>query len=244
MKKFVLILLCVLMIGVGVSCDTTEENIPNNIDEKSTGDVDQPTNKESVVFGDYDDILQRYQELIELSGNNKTNITKEEDGLKENDLAIENALYTVVVNASGGSMGYSCFDVNNDGINELLLIDEYYNIYAAFSKTNGTPKLLDTFFINNHFVSLDQNGTFYKTGYGKDESSYTRIMAVANDGNFEIILEYGCDGETGEYYAIENSVKRTVELQDILIFQERYGAFLQDPTKVNKESGMAFVPIV
>ena len=95
-------------------------------------------------------------------------------------------------------------------------------------------------------MSLDQNGIFYQTEYGKGENSYTKIMRIAVSGDFEVLLEYGCfdDGMDYKYYVIENNVKRMVDLQEITILQEKYNSFLQNPSEATKSSGLRFIPVM
>ena len=142
-------------------------------------------------------------------------------------------------------MGYAISDVNHDGCAELFLMDEQDHIYAVFSQRNEKPILLGSFGVNNHDVALDQNGTFYQTGYGKGENAYTKIMQIAPSGDFEVLLEYGCsdDGTNDQYYVIENHVKKMIDLQEMTVLQEKYHSFLQNPSETTKSSGLRFISV-
>ena len=219
--------------------DTTQINVT----EHSVSSEEDTS--ESRYFLNYDNILNRYRELLS-NKHNEINIESNKLYSDENDCVIENALKSTVINSDGSEMGYAIYDVNDDGRNELFLIDEHYHIYAVFSQIKAPPILLDTFSINNNYVSLDQNGTFYKSGYGKGDNSYTKIMKLADNGNFKTIIEYGCidDGESCKYYVIENNVESIVGLQDISILRERYNPFLQDTSNTTKNSGILFIQAI
>ena len=197
------------------------------------------------IFQNYDDILKRYHDLLS-NKYYKKNVQTDQLYSDQNDCTIEEALQSTVINSDTGIMGYAIYDVNHDGCVELFLMDEHYHIYAVFSQRNENPILLDRFGVNNHYVSLDQNGIFYQTGYGKGENSYTKIMRIAVSGDFEVLLEYGCsdDGMDYKYYVIENNVKRMIDLQEITILQEQYNSFLQNPSEATKFSGLQFIPIM
>ena len=218
MKKLLSVLLIGATICAGTSCDTELSNTPE-ISEPPTSGV-----SEKSISHNYDHLYS-----------------------DPNDCAIEEALQTTVINSGTSMMGYAIYDINGDGQTELFLMDEHYHIYAVFSQRNDNPVLLDFFMVNNHYVSLDQNGIFYQTGYGKGEYSfYTKIMRIANSGDFEVLLEYGCsdDGTDYQYYVIENQVKRKTDLQEITILQEQYNSFLQNPSETTKSSGLRFIPVM
>ena len=246
MKKSILILLCCTMFICTVSCNKSDDINQTEITTIQITLSNQTVYSNSNVpkdlfFLNYDDILNRYRDLL----SNTYNETNDQIS-DENDRTIDDALQSVVINSNTARMGYSLYDINEDGKTELFLLDEQYHIYAAFSQMNETPILLDVFAINNNYVSLDKNGLFYKTGYGKGENSYTKIMQISDNGKFEILLEYGCydDGINHEYYVIENNVKSIIALQDIIVLQERYGTFLQNPSITTQNSGILFVPII
>jgi len=246
MKKAFLTLLLCAMITTMTSC-----NKINNINQTETNNNHMTLRHQSVYsdnnifkkafFLSYNDILNRYRDLLL----NNCNAANAQFSL-ENDCIIEDALQSVIINSHTNCMGYAVHDLNNDGETELLLLDEKYNIYAAFSQINETPILLDVFTLNNNFVSLDKDGIFYKTGYGKGENSYTKIMQISDNGGFEILLEYGCydDGIDHEYYVVEQNAKRVTSLQEILVLQEHYSVFLKNPSNITQNSGILFIPII
>lgn len=259
-KKTVLsALLCCALLSTATSCNhnnaihsgnTTDQQLSSEatfeIDKAQTANnnsISEDGSSNKVIFQSYEDILTRYRTLLSNEGNleDQQNAVKD---LDTNDDTIETALQSVVINSRGNQnqMGYSMYDMNGDGQSEFILMDDQHRIYAVFTQINGTPTLLDIFSLNNHYVALDQNGILYKTGYGKGENSYTKVMQITNEGKLESLLEYGYDDTNSEYFIIENNVKRVAEWQDITMLQDRYDTFLQNPSDTTKKSGILFIP--
>ena len=238
MKKLLSVVLMFATIGAAASCKNQRSNAP---------EVSEPLTSiasEKSIFRNYDDILKRYQVLLVSKGKEK-NVQTDPLYADPNDCTIEGALQSTVINSDIDMMGYAISDVNHDGCAELFLMDEQDHIYAVFSQRNEKPILLGSFGVNNHDVALDQNGTFYQTGYGKGENAYTKIMQIAPSGDFEVLLEYGCsdDGTDDQYYVIENHVKKMIDLQEMTVLQEKYHSFLQNPSETTKSSGLRFISV-
>jgi hypothetical protein len=250
MKKTIILILCLWMIGGMIACNKNGSENSNCISSIQMTYSERNVSQEeetfrSQVFLDYDDILDRYRSLLSYRDTKIVFDSTASDFVK-NDSIIEAALQSIIVESNTDQMGYAIFDINKDMQPELFLMDECYHIYAVFSQTNGTPMLLDSFSLNNHYVSVSQDGTFYKTGYGKGENSYTQIMQISNSGKLTILLEYGCfDNDTNyEYYIIRNNIKSIVTLQDITALEELYHDFLKNPTEVTKNSGIIFISAI
>ncbi len=254
-KKTVLsVLLCCAVLSTATSCNRSNDiHSDNSTDSQLSAETTfeighTPLSSENdiskkVKFHSYDDILMRYRTLLSNEGNHEDQQNAIEN-LDTNDYTIETALQSLVINsyANPNQMGYAICDINGNSQEEFILMDDQYHIYAVFTQVNGTPILLDWFSLNNHYVALDQNGIFYKTGYGKGENSYTKIMQISNGGELETLIEYGYDDAAGEYFIIENNVKRVAKLQEITVLKDRYDTFLQDPSGTTKRSGILFIP--
>ena len=252
-KKTVLsALLCCALLSTATSCNRSDgirsDNATDDQFLEEAASLNERTEEdasEKVMFHDYDDILERYRILLSNECNDGDSRTADEC-LDPNDHAIETTLRSLVINsyADPNRMGYAIHDINGDTQTELILMDDQYHIYAVFTQINEIPVLLDWFGLNNHYASLDQNGIICKTGYGKGENSYTKIMQITHRGELEILLEYGYDDAASEYYIMENHGKRVAERQDITALADLYAAFLQDPSATTKKSGILFVPAI
>lgn len=250
MKKAILILLCCAMFSSVISCQKTNTEEIHHQDtsqnaQASIGDVSKinnlrPTNEYKTIIDMYKEIVDIHKIYPPTEAYEKYNDNFLQKWYREIFSA------TLIGNVSNNSYGYAFSDLNRDDKSELILLLEDYTIIAIFSMVDGTPMLLDTFSANNHYVALDQDGILYQTGYGKGENSYTKIMQLSDNGNFETLLEFGCcdNGVDFEYYVIENSVKRIVDLQSITRFQQQYDTFLQNPSNTNKNSGILYIPVM
>ena len=265
MKKAILVLLCFLMLTATVSCnkndninlettdsvtDTANTNL--TIPETSKDEISKSITRDissvdsSISTNEYETIIDIYKEIVDIHKryNPTESYEKYSDKISQKWYGeIFNA--TLIGTVSNNSYGYAYSDLNGDNNPELILMLEDYTIIAIFSIVDGTPMLLDTFSANNHYVALDQEGRLYQTGYGKGENSYTKIMKLSDSGNFEVLLEYGCcdNGVDFEYYVIDNGVKRIVDLQTMIGFQQQYDIFLQNPSNTNKNSGILYIPV-
>ena len=54
--------------------------------------------------------------------------------------------------------GYALYDINQNGSDELILLNDHYDIIAIFSNINGTPRLIVD---NEPFCRIDTNGKIY-----------------------------------------------------------------------------------
>lgn len=62
----------------------------------------------------------------------------------------------LVQNSSTAQFGYAQKDLNNDGTNELVLMDQKYNVFAIFTLVDNKPVLLETFTdLKTAFISAD-----------------------------------------------------------------------------------------
>ena len=249
MKKTILILLCLAIFLVAVSCqrsiteETQQQDVPQNIQfNDDTSNIDG-----SMSINEYETIIDMYKEIVNIHKLYNPNESYERYSDKFSKKWYgEIFSATLIGNVSSNSYGYAYSDLNGDSKSELILLLEDYTIIAIFSMVDGTPILLDTFSANNHYVAVDQDGILYQTGYGKGENSYTKIMQLSDSGNFETLLEFGCcdNGVDFEYYVIENGVKRIVDLQSITRFQQQYDTLLQNPSNTNKNSGILYIPVM
>ena len=90
-------------------------------------------------------------------------------------------------------LGYAFYDINNDGITELLIItDESYDysdfIYAIYTLRNGSPYLVGAYWSRNR-CGLGKNGTVYCQG--------------SNGASDSFIAAYRLDSESGELQMIK-----------------------------------------
>lgn len=233
MKKVGLAAVMLLLSALLSGCSKAPKEPPDSINNACT---EAPI--ENGADG-YDSVLERYRLLLSLGG----------DGFPARVTEFDGALESTVINAGDPErLGYAIYDINGDGSPELFLLDENYCVYAIFSRVGGKSVLLDSFGKNNHYVAVGRSGTIYKTGYGKGETRYTRLLQVTDCGELKCLLTYGYVEETGaddstggRYYVTEDDVTRTVEETEIRALDAKYDRFLEEPCEITKTSGLQFV---
>jgi len=87
--------------------------------------------------------------------------------------------------------GYALADINKNGSEELILLNDLYDIIAIFGIEENRPKLLIDNYERNCFCRIDAQGRIYTE---KNDSSvlYTQIYLLNNNDALELIEEYQC----------------------------------------------------
>ena len=87
--------------------------------------------------------------------------------------------------------GYAFTDINKNGSEELILLNDLYDIIAIFGIEENRPKLLIDNYERNCFCRIDAQGRIYTE---KNDSSvlYTQIYLLNNNDALELIEEYQC----------------------------------------------------
>lgn len=93
------------------------------------------------------------------------------------------------------SCGYVIKDLNNDGVDELILINnDYYSVIAIFSMVNGKPVLLGNYAPRNT-CWIDEKGRLHVRGSGGAFCSLFSTYSIAAGGESLVLLEeFGVDG--------------------------------------------------
>lgn len=86
-------------------------------------------------------------------------------------------------------MGYDEIDLNGDGQDELVLLNEDYRIKAIFTQKDGVPVLLDSFVHSYQTGWLDADGLIHVDCEGYDELMYS-------------VYEFTTTGEYKHHYSV------------------------------------------
>ena len=148
MKKILAILLCLLIILSIVSCEKEISTQQNSDDKKDTSTTEEisadkteeenssNTAEEDEIFSDYQDILNTIS-LLHSQGD-AFDVSKYSD-LDEREREIYDSLSHFVC---GGS-GYCIKDINNDGVVELIMLTEAWQLKGIFTLSDGLPILVE-----------------------------------------------------------------------------------------------------
>ena len=145
--------------------------------------------------------------------------------------------------------GYCIRDINGDGIDELILLDEKYYIYVIFTIVDGQTKVVDTFKGDtNHIGAIGADGTIYKDGYGKGENGYSHVQKLSENGEL-VGLRFWCKDDyvftdevgKAEYFKEINGERTTLNKEEFNALYEEYRSVFSNPTEITKQSGIKFV---
>ena len=152
------------------------------------------------------------------------------------------------------SCGYAIKDLNGDGVDELVLLDDSYEIVAIFSMSEGKPILLCGY-VSNGIVWIDGDGLIYELVVeGNIDAPVYKIRSIAEGGGeLKLEQEFGFDrynwysGEpVAEYYALENGKKISIDESTYNALAAQYGKYLgrySGKKVTEKYSGLMFTPL-
>ena len=131
-------------------------------------------------------------------------------------------------NISSESFGYSLYDINNDGVTELLLLREDYFILAVFTISFDKPQLLDAYWYNHRAMILESGNIFVFNDSGADSFEY-EIQSLEEDNTIMVHKTFGCD--SGNYYVICDGKQVSVSQQEFSNELSKYPKILSDEKK-------------
>ncbi len=119
------------------------------------------------------------------------------------------------------SCGYAIKDVNLDGLDELILLNEDYTIVAILSMVNGTPTLLGSYQPRTTCY-IDAQGLLHELGSnGADSHSHAVYRIVPGSAQTELLVEFGTLGHVWEndvsvqqYYKLEGDLATHITEQE------------------------------
>lgn len=256
MKRIVsLLLVFVMLLGVLCSCNDTDKdvnipsddaNTPSN-EEKPSDEANKPTDNNTPNRSpEYADLMFCYEDLLKkkMNGENLDDLTAADYSVSEK---VFEAVCEAVSLEVPAAMGYAIKDLNNDSINELILLDYEYYVYAIFTMKDGAPLPIDTFAKINNIGAIDENGTIYKSGYSKGDTFYCSVMTLKDDGTLDG-LAYGKidyaevfdNPPEVTYYKNLSGVRFDITKEEFDVLDEEYEHIFMDMTTVTKNAGFMF----
>ena len=239
MKKFIALLLCLILTVSLISCNTgnDEPKIPS--DDRS----DDASNEEK-----YKPVLDIYKDIVmnlDKQGNSKDSPYAE--GTKEYEWRGAIIVAVTTLRLSTNVLGYAFCDLNKNGNDEMILLLDDYTVLAIFSFADGEPVLLDHYW-NRKKCAIEQDGTIQVRGSSGAYNSSRSIYEIAKDDTELVRLEeYGMDGCNPEtlhpyYYKISNGNKTPITvLEYAAAFSLYHYTSLTEHTKEN--ASFEFVPL-
>jgi len=157
-------------------------------------------------------------------------------------------IYRVTVNTKGAisTLGYSVKDLNSDGIEELIILDSEYTVYAIYTTVNGKIKQVGSYGKNNNIASIDAAGNIYYSGYGKT-SATEWIGRLGKNGEIEMFYrateiedESGSEDEVRYEILMNGEMKelRQYEAPEYKEYKKPYQSIFLDLRENTKKAGL------
>ena len=203
-KALVFILILTMTIFSFVACDSNDKS-----DETPT-DPNASTFKESEKF--YSPVIELYKEMVKEvpeHSNEKTLDGTYAEKFRYDEYEWSETLFDSVfllcprelngidTNEIYG-FGYDIKDLNQDGADELILVNKNEEIIAIFTQHNGKPVLVESFY-HRYRCRIDSNGLIYTRGSSGASYTVNKVCSIsAETKEFITLEEYGTDGYNNE----------------------------------------------
>lgn len=268
MKKYIALLLCLIMILSLFSCDKKNEKENNDPYTQNENEITQNTSKSS-DNADYQPLLRVYRRIVNsypIVNQNPRALAYELGIQDENEEEAFLRLYSSVHLFYPGrgqedslsphyklQCGYTQKDLDGDGVDELVLMNSEYYVMAIFSYADGKPVLLGNYWERNS-CWIDGDGRIHNNGSGGADYSTNAIYKIADGGeSLELVAEFGTNGHEwiGEvaytkYYKVVDGEKVSITEGECAALAEQYGEYLGSVAgaEATKEhSGLTFTSL-
>lgn len=228
MKKIVALLLCLASLFVISSC-AKKESENNENDERKQTQVDSA----------YEAIITKYKDLLNAKMNSEE-LQQPSDPENEIEIAVYD---TVNMCTEPEQMGYATKDINGDGIDELVLMRKDNGVYALFTIDNDAPVLLLCRENKATYIAIIGGTVYYE--FKKQENLEHAIIKKIVDGKLEgIEFGYEKDGETYNYFRIENGTRTETSAIENRGLMEEMNSVMINPMWRTKSFGFRFVSAI
>ena len=247
MKKIVALLLCFIALLSLAAC---KESIPE----------DEPE--------DYTEVIELYKKVVGACAWYQGS----DEGMSAQDFGITNSgqkelfeelLYVAYLNYPGRgredqaalahklTCGYAIHDLNGDGIDDLVLMQDDYTVVAVLSMSNGKPVMLDGFRPRRQGW-IDGDGRIHLCGSNSSDQHVDAVYQIAQGGKeLELIVEYGTLGHqmvegqsVQQYYKLEGELAMFISEQEYEGLAAQWKYLGNSGSAVTKEhSGLQFTPL-
>ncbi len=150
------------------------------------------------------------------------------------------------------SCGYAIRDINRDGIDELVLLNEDYTIVAIFSMVNGTPTLLRNYKPRT-ICWIDAQGLLHESGSNGADSHSHAVYRIAQGGaKAEPVVEFGTSGHVWvddvavqQYYKLQGDLATEITEQEYKELNQAWKCCdaYTGAQENEKCAGLVFIPL-
>ena len=202
MKKFVSVLLCIVLLFGVVGC-TEKPKEKWSEDSEETISVKREDHK---IKAAYDDVIARYIQLLSDKREGKELSAPGTIGMDAREVAIAEALYGIVESCRSAEaaegFGYGYKDVDGNGIPELLLLGKYTSLHAIFTLSKGKPILLLAAYKDGEDLKFASDNRFYFVCENRVDDVLESIIYFCRVDGTELAYELVC-GKTYDWETME-----------------------------------------
>lgn len=140
------------------------------------------------------------------------------------------------------NLGYTEFDLNKDGTNELIILNDDYNIKAIFTIKDGSPILVDAY--NNEICWLDEDGLIHVDRVDNDELEFS-ICELTKDGDYRIVYSILVTAN-GRQYLYKDFKAEPISFEECTKIYSEYRPYTDEiqPTEYTRNAfELTFTPI-
>lgn len=233
MKKLVAFLLCFSMLFAFCSCECEIS------DFLELFEIQQTHQTESIPVN-YDEMISVYRDIIRVCQRYEGGKDTEYDYAREfgildrcgKELYDKLFISAYLLYAGRGqkdwssphykrSCGYAIKDLNRDGTDELIFLNEDYTIVAIVSMANGTPTLLGSY-QPRATCYIDAQGYLHELGSNSSDSHSNAVYRIVPGGaETELVVEFGTNGHiwvedvaVQQYYKLEGELATEITKQE------------------------------
>ena len=276
MKKILATLISVIMLFSLFSCseyDITQDELsrpsqsddaltesPTDSDDPSFEDIDKSPLEFSVEYGEVLNIYRLVIDYLASDYDQSASLSSacESYGITdEQEIQLFNEIFGAAIQFCAPyyklSCGYALKDLNDDGTEELVLLNNEYTVLAIFSRSGEKAVLLGSY-IPRGSCWIGQNGLLHELGSNGSDNFSNYIYRIASGGaSLEPVAQFGADGHEfvggvaqTKYYKIENGEKTYItesEYNDLCKSYGDFGGYDTNSDKTLKYSGLSFTPL-
>jgi len=163
----------------------------------------------------------------------------------QKDIDFEYYIRLLYIASAGSPMGYDEIDLNGDGQDELILLNEDYNIKAIFTQKKGIPVLIDLF--TTAVCWLDDQGFIHvdSSNYGYTELEYS-LYEFTKDGEYNLVYSI-LAAESGRYLTKNGKTEQISFEESLTLYYDdycRYAEPFEPYEQTRNVSSLRYTPLI
>ena len=141
--------------------------------------------------------------------------------------------------------GYDEIDLNGDGVDELVILNEDYTIKAIFTMKKGVPVLLDAY--ANEVCWIDEEGMIHVDRWDYNEIEYS-LYEFTGEGDYNLVYSI-LTAQNGNRYLTKDGKTEPITYDRFKeIYHDEYRPFYTEPFEAEEYnravSGLAYTPLI